>query len=104
MAKSSLKKEQVQLLRFEKELLALGAGLAALNATAAKGAEAAVGESAAEHAQKLQDAYLALVESVQTAHTAIEQNALALGVDIMQVRGQPKQQVIEAARSLFGLG
>ncbi len=101
----SMKKEQVALLRFEKELLALGSGLAALSAGA--GAEAAekVGDFTKEHASEMQAAYLKLVETVQAAHDAIESSALAAGYQLLQARGQPKEDppILEAALSLFGM-
>ncbi len=100
----SLKKEQVALLRFEKELLALGTGLATLSAGA--GAQAAeIVSDVPGHVTKLQSAYLDLVQAVQAAHDAIESSALAAGVQLLQARGQPKEEppVLEAALSLFGM-
>ena len=75
----SLKKEQVALLRFEKQLLALGAGLAALSAGAGAGAAKVVGDVANESVADMQLAYLKLVESVQAAHDAVEASAVSAG-------------------------
>lgn len=99
----SLKKEQVDLLRFEKELLALGAGLAALSAGAGAQAANVVGDLAHGHAAEMQTAYLKLVETVQAAHDAIGTSAVGAGVELLQARGQPKVNVLEAALSLFGM-
>lgn len=99
----SLKKQQVDLLRFEKELLALGASLAALSAGAGAQAATLVGGSAHERAVDVQTAYLALVQTVQAAHDAIEASAVHAGIELLQARGQPKVGVMEAALSLFGM-
>ena len=103
--KKSLKKEQVNLLRFEKQLLALGAGLGTLTAVNGAKAEALVGGVASEQAETVRQAYLQLVESVQAAHTALETQALEIGVDIMRAGGEPKEPpLLEMARSVLGLG
>ncbi len=99
----SLKKEQVDLLRFERELLALGAGLATLSAGAGAQAANVVGDFANGHVAQMQTAYLRLVETVQAAHDAIETSAVGAGVELLQARGQPKVGVLEAALSLFGM-
>lgn len=101
----SLKRQQVELLRFEQQLLALGSGLAALSAGAAAQAAEAVGETAASHTADVQTAYLKLVETVQAAHHAIETGAIGAGVELLQARGQPKPppQLLETALSLFGM-
>ncbi|HNS86110.1 MAG TPA: hypothetical protein PKH09_04335 [Parvularculaceae bacterium] len=99
----TLKKEQVELLRFEKQLLALGSGLVALSAGAGAGAANVVGDFANEHVAEMQAAYLKLVETVQAAHDAVEASAVSAGVDLLQARGQPKASVLETALSLFGM-
>jgi hypothetical protein len=103
--KKSLKKEQVELLNFEKQLLGLGAGLVALTGGAGARAENAVGDSVGAHAQQIQDAYLNLVETVQAAHSAIEASAVQAGYHLLQAQGQPKvnSSVLEAAKSLLGM-
>lgn len=104
--KKSLEKEQVDLLKFEKQLLGLGAGLATLTGVSAANAEEAVGGMVGEHADTIQQAYLNLVETVQAAHSAIEASAVQAGFELLQARGQPKSEppVLEAAKSLLGLG
>lgn len=102
--KKSLKREQVDLLRFEKELLGLGAGLAALTAGAAAQAETVVGGLAGDHAEAVRAAYLNLVETVQSAHNAIEAKAVEVGASLMQASGVPKDPPLEIAKSLLGLG
>jgi hypothetical protein len=100
----SLKKEQVELLKFEKQVLALGVGLSTLTAGAAARAADAVGPFAAEHSAEVQAAYINLVETLQAAHDAIESGAVGAGLQLLQARGQPKEaSALEAALSLFGM-
>lgn len=102
----SLKKEQVELLRFEKQLLGLGTGLAALTAGAGAQAEDVVGGFVGQHADQIQQAYLNLVEQVQVAHAAIEASAVSAGVTLLQAAGQPKPQeppIVMAAKAILGL-
>jgi len=102
--KKTLKKEQVDLLKFEKQLLGLGAGLGALTAGAAAGATEAVGDVAASHTANVQEAYLNLVTAVQSAHNAIEASAVEAGVRLLKADGMPKTDTLEVAKSLLGLG
>lgn len=103
--KKNLKKEQVQLLRFEKELLGLGAGVAALTAGAGAGAEKVVGELASQQVANIQQAYLDLVETVQAAHNAVEASAAAAGAHFIQASGTPKNTaLLEMAKSVIGIG
>lgn len=105
MAKRSLKKDQIDLLRFEKELLGLGAGLAALTAGAGANAQRVVGDVAAEHVHNMREAYLNLVQTVEAAHSAIESSATAAGAQLLQASGTPKNAALtEMAKSLFGTG
>lgn len=103
--KKTLKREQVELLRFEKQLLGLGAGLVALTGGAAAQAQNAVGGQVGEHADAIQLAYLKLVETVQAAHIAIEASAVQAGFQLLQAQGEPKENppVLEAAKSLLGM-
>ena len=104
MAKD-LRRAQVELLRFEKQLLGLGGGLAALTAGAAASAEKVVGPLAAEQAADIQTAYLKLVETVQAAHNSVEVSALAAGANLLQTKGDPKNvQLLELAKSALGIG
>lgn len=103
--KTSLRKEQVELLRFEKELIGLGAGLAALTAGAAANAEKVVGPVAKEQAEAIQAAYINLVQTVEAAHYAIEIDAISVGARLFQAKGDPKNQMLlETAKSALGIG
>lgn len=101
----SLRKDQIELLKFERQLLSLGAGLATLTAGAAVNAGEVVGDLAADHAGMIQEAYLNLVETVQTAHNAIETSAAAAGAYFMHAGGAPKNAtLLEMAKSVIGIG
>lgn len=106
MKKKSLKKEQIELLRFEKQLLGLGAGLGALTTGAAANAADAVGDVASSHTEEVREAYLNLVQTVEAAHNAIERNAIDAGYSLFQANGVPKdrQPIVEVAKSLLGIG
>lgn len=104
MRKKSLKKEQLDLLRFEKELLALGVGVAALTSAGVR-AERVVGDVAANHAGNIREAYLNLVETVQAAHDAVESSATLVGAHFLKAGGTPKNTtLLELARSVIGIG
>jgi hypothetical protein len=98
----SLKREQLRLLKLEKRLLAVGAGIAGLTAGGANAKEI-LGEMTTEHASKVTDAYLGLVQSVQAAHDALNAKAMALGVELLKAGGQPKDRTLDAARQILGL-
>jgi len=102
----SLKQDQLDLLRFEKQLLGLGAGLGALTGGAAANAANLVGGVAKSHTSNVREAYMNLVETVQAAHNAIEQSAITSGIQLLQARGTPKTDppLVEAAKSILGLG
>lgn len=100
----SLKKQQVALLKVEKQALTLGAGIAALTATSGAHAEEVLGETVAAHAETVKAAYLNLVATMQAAHDAMEATAQAVGAELLQARGTPKDPVLEGAKSLLGLG
>lgn len=102
---TNLKKDQVELLKFEKQLIGLGAGLAALTAGAGANAQRVVGDVAADQAENIQQAYLNLVETVQAAHNAIESSAAAAGAQFMHASGTPKNTaLLEMAKSVIGIG
>lgn len=97
----SLKREQARLLQLEKKLLAAGTILAGMTASA--NAHGILGGVASEHQSKVTDAYLSLVQAVQTAHDAMNAKAMALGVELLNAGGAPKDKPFEAARSILGL-
>lgn len=99
----SLKREQAKLLRLEKQLLAAGTILAGMT-TSAK-AHDILGSVAAEQQAKVTDAYLNLVQAVQSAHEAMNVKAMELGVLLLQIDGTPKDKPpVEMAKSILGIG
>ena len=100
MAKS-LKREQARLLRLEKQLLAAGAILAGMNGSA--NAHSILGSVASEQNARVTEAYLNLVQTVQSAHDAMNAKAVALGVELLQASGVPKDPPLQVAKSLLGL-
>lgn len=101
MAKS-LEHEQRGVLKLEKELLGVGATIAALSASAAK-AESLLGSDITSHTDKVVDAYLSLVERVQSAHALLNERALSAGVRLMEANGTPKEPPLELARRILGM-
>lgn len=97
----SLKREQARLLQMEKKLLAAGVVLAGMNGSA--NAHAILGDVASEQNARVTDAYLNLVQTVQTAHEAMNAKALALGVELMQAHGVPKDPPLAVAKAILGL-
>ncbi len=97
----SLKREQARLLQLEKKLLAAGTILAGMTASAK--AHDILGDVAAEQQAHVTNAYLNLVQAVQTAHDAMNAKAVALGVELLQVNGQPKNPPVEMAKSILGI-
>ncbi|MBY0422214.1 MAG: hypothetical protein K2Q06_07915 [Parvularculaceae bacterium] len=97
----SLKREQARLLRLEKQLLAAGAVLAGMNSSA--NAHSILGETAKTQNAIVTDAYLNLVQAVQAAHDVFNAKAIALGVDLMQASGTPKDPPVQVAKSILGL-
>lgn len=103
--KNSLRKEQLALLKFEKQLIGLGAGLGALFAAAGPSAKTIIGVVPADENAKVQEAYLNLVEAVQSAHNAMEQSAISAGAELLKATGVPKtQSLTEIAKSVLGIG
>lgn len=100
--KKSLKKEQLGLLQLEKKVIGVGAGLATL--TSAAHAESVLGEAYLNHSAKVTDAYLNLVQALQAAHDALGEQAATVGAELMQDRGVPKTTLLEAAKSVLGIG
>ncbi|MEQ8178652.1 MAG: hypothetical protein RIA10_10005 [Amphiplicatus sp.] len=101
--KKSLKKEQVSLLQLEKKVLGVGAGIATL--TGAANAETLLGNTYGSHTAQVTEAYLNLVQTLQAAHDALGAQAAAVGAELMQQdRGVPKSGILEAAKSVLGIG
>lgn len=103
---TDLRKEQLHLLRFEKQV----AGLAALLAASASAAHAADGKlhatEGAEAYASIQSALVRLAEATAAAHDALSVKAVSAGATLFQAAGGglPKQRPDEAVLSILGLG
>ena len=104
--KKDIRREQLELLKFEKELAALaatfvgGAGIAA--ATSSK-----IGDDVSLTVyEDVRVALIQLAEATSRAHAAVEEVALKAGANYLQATGGlPKQNpAAEIVRSLLGAG
>ncbi|GJL91899.1 hypothetical protein [Hyphococcus sp.] len=101
-----LRKEQLVLLRFEKQIAGLAAVLAA-SAVAAKGVDGKLHASqGAEAYAEIQTALVNLAEVTGKAHEALNAKALEAGATLFKAAGGglPKFEPSEAVRSILGLG
>lgn len=101
----NLKKEQLVLLRFEKQI----AGLAAIMATGAAAAKAADGKLHASEATAayadVQAALVKLAEVTSQAHDALGARAAEAGLNLLQASGGvPKRSVSSTVTSILGIG
>ncbi|NWG70229.1 MAG: hypothetical protein HXY23_01275 [Parvularculaceae bacterium] len=103
-SRKDIRKEQVVLLRFEKELARLAAFVAAGSATAASAATIIDGEAAAGAYDRVKDALVHLAEVTTDVHAALNAQAIEAGARILQAGGTPKEPPAEVVRSLLGLG
>lgn len=100
-----LRREQLVLLRFEKQLVALAAGLAA-GAGAARAADAKLASPEASAAfAEVQKAILHLAEVTGAAHAGLKASALEAGARFLEATGgTPKEEPPKVIASLFGIG
>lgn len=99
-----IRKEQLALLRFEKRLTAL-AVIAAAGASSAASAGTHLGSDVAMRAfDDIQNALINLADVTTGAHSALEENARALGLRALEASGGlPKGEPAVVIRSIFGL-
>lgn len=100
-----IRKEQLVLLRFEKQLAALAA-IWAGGAGAAQAADGKLGSPEASAAfTDVQNAIMRLAEVTGQAHDALYAKAIDSGARILQASGGvPKEEPPKVIASLFGLG
>ncbi len=101
-----LRKEQILLLRFEKQIAGLAATLA-LGATAAKAADGKLHASDAQAAYAdIQAALMNLAEVTGQAHDVLNARAMEYGVKVLQAvgGGTPKHDPPSAVASILGIG
>ncbi|MBI1365034.1 MAG: hypothetical protein GC153_03655 [Alphaproteobacteria bacterium] len=102
---TDIRKEQLVLLRFEKQL----AALAAVLATGASAAQAADGKLAAPEASSalagLRDALMHLAEVTGAAHASLNASAIEAGARMLHASGGiPKSDPPQVVASLLGIG
>ena len=99
-----LRKEQLALLRVEKQI----AGLATLVAASVSAAEAADGKlharDATEALANVQASLLNLAQVTAQAHDVINVKAVEMGATLLQAAGLPKNKLDAAVLSILGLG
>lgn len=103
MARKDLRKEQIELLRLEKDIKGIATKVAALTTT---GAVASLGVAQAE-VDALKLAIVDVAENTAKLHQQAEQIALEQGLRIMEANGGSKGDppaVVEMFKSILGLG
>ena len=101
---TDLRKEQLMLLRFEKQLLALAGAVAAGVATA-KVVDGKLGGDAMAGLEKVQGALLQLAQATSEVHATLNVRALEAGHTLWQATGGvPKSDPVRAVASILGIG
>ena len=103
---TDLRKEQLALLRFEKQITGLAATLAA-GAAIAKGVDGKLHASiGAEAYGDIQAALVNLASVTSEAHVALNAKAMAAGANLLEAAGGglPKPEIKEGVKLLLGLG
>ncbi|WDI30052.1 hypothetical protein PUV54_08780 [Hyphococcus flavus] len=103
---NDLRKEQLALLRFEKQIAGLAVTLAA-GAAVAKGVDGKLhAASGSEAYAQIQDALVNLAQATSQAHDALNVKALEIGANLFEAAGGglPKPNPETAVRSILGLG
>lgn len=102
---TDVRKEQLVLLRFEKQLAALAAAWAA-GASVAQAADGKLGaEDATAAFASVQDAILHLAEVTGAAHAALNAAAVEAGARFLEASGGiPKSEPPQVVASIFGIG
>jgi hypothetical protein len=100
-----VRKEQVQLLKFERKLASLAAFVAAASATAASAADKVNAEATMKAYADISNALVHLADVTTKAHAALEASVVEAGVRALQLNGgTPKNPPSEVVRSLLGIG
>jgi len=103
MPKNDLRKEQLKLLRFEKEMIASTATLATFIAAASAKAETLGDSESLAMLEKLQNAQIGLAQTASQVHDFLGGRASEIG-GLLVSGGQPKKPPSEVVLSLLGLG
>lgn len=99
-----IRKEQIFLLRLEKQIAGLAATLA-VGASVAKAADGKLGAAeAGESFAELQAALMKLAQVASDAHAVLNTKAIEAGVRLLATGGTPKEDPPKVVASLLGLG
>ena len=99
-----VRKEQLTLLRFEKELAGLAAIVASGAVTAASASEKIGGETAHQAYADIQTALVHLAEVTAQAHNSLEANVETVGLKVLEASGGvPKGDPSVVIRSILGM-
>lgn len=100
-----LRKEQVILLRFEKQIAGLAATLAAAGVVAKTVDGKLAGDAGSTALTSVQAALVGLAEVTSQAHAALNAQAIDAGVRILNASGGTgKNPPTEVVRSILGIG
>ena len=101
-----VRKEQIELLKFEKKLAGLAAFLAAGSATAASAADKLNADATMKAYDDIRQALVHLADVTTEAHAALEASVAEIGVRALQLGGGgvPKESTAEGVRSILGIG
>ena len=100
-----LRKEQLVLLRFEKQLAALAGVVAAGSATAASAAAKLDADAPAGAYDQIRQALIQLAEVTTEVHAAMNARAIDAGLRILEASGgTPKDPPAQVVRSILGIG
>lgn len=101
---TDLRKEQLILLRFEKQMIAMAATVAA-GAAVAKTVDATLKGEASTALANVQNALMQLAQVTSEAHAALNVQALETGARLFQASGgAPKTQPPQVIASLLNIG
>ncbi len=104
MTKKDIRKEQLALLRFEKQIAGLATVLAAGAATSASANDKLGGDAASQAYADIQASLVHLADVTAAAHEKLNVEAVELGFRVSQVFGTPKPDGGRLVRSILGIG
>ena len=101
---TDLRKEQLMLWRFEKQLIAL-AGTVAAGAATVHSVDGKLSGAAVAGLDKVQNALMQLAQATSEAHAALNVRAVEAGHTLWQASGGiPKSDPVKAVASILGIG
>ncbi len=104
LASKDVRKEQIVLLRFEKELARLAGVVAGMSATAASASTKIGSEATSGAYDQIRQALVSLADVTSSVHAQLEATVAAAGLRALEVNGVPKEPPSEVVRFILGLG